>query len=242
MAIVHRPVHRAHSPEERARSFSRTEPVVPARHLLLVRHAAVSTAMQGRFLGRTDVPLAPEGLHHVRALTSRLHALHPRRCLASPLIRARETAELLAEPLGLTVEMEPDLREADFGDWEGRTFDEIHAADPAAAGRWAACAADFVFPGGESVAAFLTRVCRAALRLAAAPEDAVLVVTHGGVIRALLCHFLGLDFRHAFGFEIPYASLATLKVFGERGVLTGLDLGANPHVTGEPTPVATERG
>jgi broad specificity phosphatase PhoE len=198
--------------------------------------------MRDRFVGRTDIPLAPEGEDQARALGSLLAALRPGRCVASPLMRARETARLLAEPIGLTVETDPDLQEVDFGAWEGKTFQEVRTADAAAVERWASLSADFGFPGGESLERFSARVRGAADRLASHPSDVVLAVTHGGVIRALLCHLLGLPFQHSFCFDLPYASLTTLDLFGGHGVLTGLNLTLAGQPAREWRPPATEAG
>ncbi len=152
--------------------------------------------MRDRFVGRTDIPLAPEGAEQARALARLLPALQPGRCIASPLMRAQETARLLVEPIGLGVETDPDLREVDFGVWEGKTFQEVRAADPAGVGRWENLSGAFSCPGGESLEQFSARVRSVADRLTAHPSEVVLAVTHGGVIRALLCHVLGLGLSH----------------------------------------------
>lgn len=205
-----------------------------ASQLLLVRHAAVPPAMRDRFVGRTDIPLDPEGPDQARAMASLLAALRPDRCVASPLMRARATARVLAEPIGLEVETDLDLCEVDFGMWEGKTLREVQAVDPAGAERWEKPSGDFGFPGGESLERFCARVRGVAERLTAHPSGVVLAVTHGGVIRALLCHFLGLGVAHFRRFHVPYASLTMLTVFEGRGVLTGLNLTAAELPAREP--------
>jgi broad specificity phosphatase PhoE len=198
--------------------------------------------MRDRFVGRTDVPLDPEGPDQARALVSFLVRLRPNRCLASPLTRARATARVLAEPIGLEVETDPDLCEADFGMWEGKTLREVQALDPAGAEQWEKISGDFSFPGGESLERFCARVRGVAERLTARPSGVVLAVTHGGVIRALLCHFLGLGVEHFRRFHVPYASLTTLTVFEGRGVLAGLNLTAAELPAREPRSHGAEAG
>jgi broad specificity phosphatase PhoE len=116
--------------------------------------------------------------------------------------------------------VDPDLREIDFGRWEGKTFSEIRDSSPAEIARWARFAPDFAFPGGESLRDFLGRVRRAADRLAADEAETVLAVTHGGVIKAMLCHLLGLDSRRYVAFEIAPASLTVVRLFEGKGVLS----------------------
>jgi len=192
-----------------------------AQRLLLARHGRVVEAHARGFLGRTDAPLGADGRAQAGALAARVRALAPDLCVASPLRRAVETAALAAP--GLEPQIDPDLREIDFGEWEGRTFPEIRASHPAKVDRWAAWEADFAFPGGESLADFLTRVRRAAERLAAEPHGTVLAVTHGGVIRALVCRLLGLPPRSYVAFDVRLASLTTIKLFDGKGVLSGLE-------------------
>jgi alpha-ribazole phosphatase len=194
-----------------------------ARQLLFVRHAQIAPQYAGRYVGRTDVPLARHGVQQAEKLVALLRSRKPERCVCSPLLRARQTAEVLCEPIGLPVEVDEDLREIDFGHWEGRTFAEIAALDSAAVARWAELSDDFAFPGGESVGGFFTRVGRVADRLAAGPTRVVLVVAHGGVIRGSVCHFLGLPPRHYLRFDVRHATCTTVDLMEGRGVLTGLN-------------------
>ena len=112
-----------------------------------------------------------------------------------PAPRAAQTAEILRSATGCAPETDPDLREIDFGRWEGKMFSEIRDSSPEDVERWARFAPDFAFPGGESMRDFLDRVGRAADRLAADEAETVLAVTHGGVIKIMLCHLLGLEAR-----------------------------------------------
>jgi broad specificity phosphatase PhoE len=112
--------------------------------------------------------------------------------------------------------------EVDFGRWEGMTFTQLAAQDPAEVDRWAAFAEDFAFPEGEAIAAFRRRIAAAAGRIAAAPADTAVAVTHGGTIRFLICHFLGLGLRDHLLFAVDPASVSELQIEGERGALIRL--------------------
>lgn len=195
------------------------------KQLLLVRHASTGPAYAGRFIGASDIPLAESGPTEVARLAGMVAPCAPALTFCSPLRRARQTVELLAGHTEIgAVQADQDLREIDFGRWEKLSFAEIAAGDPELVKRWAAWAPDFAFPDGEAVAGFLARTGAAAARLAARPEERLLVVAHGGVVRALLCHLLKLEPRHYLLFDVKPARLATIDLFPEGGVLTGLNL------------------
>jgi alpha-ribazole phosphatase len=192
-----------------------------ADYLYLVRHGSTGSSRDGRYLGRTDLPLDAGGRPQVEALAELLRAKRRcGRCVCSPLRRAAQTAEILRSATGCVPELDADLREIDFGRWEGKTFSEIRDSSPEEVARWAQFAPDFAFPGGESLRGFLDRVGRAADRLAGEEAETVLAVTHGGVIKAMLCRLLGLDPSRYVVFEIPPASLTVVRLFEGKGVLS----------------------
>jgi len=210
-----------------------------ADRLILVRHGEVEGSQVGRLLGRTDVPLSDVGRRQAAACREALGDLTGAKVVCSPLERARETAEIIlsgrlgeaggaradggpAESGRAGLEIDPDLREFDFGAWEGMSYAEVEKADPEGARSWHEFADGFAFPGGESLVDFGERIDRAAAGLAGADADEVVCVAHGGVIRALICRFLGLPLRDYLLFEIATGSVTTLRIWGVRGVLTGL--------------------
>ena len=97
--------------------------------VLLLRHGETEWSLTGRHTGLTDVPLTDEGRRVAASLEARLAPLEPVLVLASPLARARETAEIVAEALGLPVERRPALREVDVGSWQGLTRDEVEEGE-----------------------------------------------------------------------------------------------------------------
>ena len=191
-----------------------------ATRILLIRHGEAKGTPRGVLLGRTDRPLSERG----RVQSKRLRGILPRgsavRFVSSPLARARQTAEMATQGCGIAIEIEPDLREVDFGRWEGLTFEQIKERDAAAVDRWSISDPGFTFPEGESLEHFYGRVVRVGDRLAAAEEEIVVAFAHGGVIRTLLCHFLGLEFRHFLLFELEHASVASLRLSEGRATLT----------------------
>jgi probable phosphoglycerate mutase len=146
------------------------------REAVLVRHAETDWSLSGRHTGRTDLPLNEQGREHGRALRDKLAGEQFTVVLASPLQRARETAELAG--LADRLELRDDLMEWDYGDYEGLTTDEIRRTRP---DWWLwrdGC------PNGESpadVAARMDRVIAEVLKI----EGSVALVAHGHVLRAL---------------------------------------------------------
>ncbi len=192
-----------------------------ARRLLLLRHARIEARYVGRMIGATDVPLDPAGEVPTRSLTERLTRWAPQACYCSPLQRCRQTAAAVVPDL--LAQVDADLREVDFGEWETRTFAEAAGEDPTLVDRWAEFSPDFAFPGGESVGDFLGRVRSAADRLTHAEAQTVLAVTHGGVVRTMICHLLGLEPRHYLAFDVRYSALAVIDLQDGKGVLAALE-------------------
>jgi alpha-ribazole phosphatase len=191
--------------------------------ILLVRHADVGPAARGRFIGATDLPLSPQGRTDAAALAGLARACSPTRCLSSPLGRARETAALALGGAARPALVE-ELREINFGRWEGCSFPEVEGRDADLTRRWVDDEAGFCFPGGEAVAAFQARMATVARRLAEDAAPSLVVFTHGGVIRTLLCHLLGLPPTRHRAFEIRLASAAAVTLRPGSSVLGGLNL------------------
>lgn len=191
--------------------------------LLLARHGETGDQYVGRYIGATDLPLSANG----RAQARRLRELLPvgiGRCLCSPMLRARQTAELALGGAACQIEILDPLREVDFGRWEGLSFAEIAAQDEGLVADWQRDALAFQFPGGEHTASFWRRVQAVIEVITKLPEEEVLVVCHGGVIRAMICALLGLSFEHYLLFAVQPAALTVFDVDGQRGVLLGLNL------------------
>lgn len=153
--------------------------------LLLLRHGETALSLDGRYAGHVDVPLHPSARRPLLALRRRVARFKPVRVFSSDLLRCRQSAALLApaaEP-----ELSPRLRELRFGRWEGLTPDECRARDPRRFERWTRDPLRNAPPGGETLRGLRARVRRFVSGLARRYAGrAVVVVTHGGPIRALL--------------------------------------------------------
>jgi broad specificity phosphatase PhoE len=173
---------------------------VSRNEIWVARHGATQWAETGRHTGRTDVSLAPEGRKQATALVRPLDAHRFALVLTSPLVRARETARIagFAE-----AEVDPDLLEWDYGEYEGRTTAEIQADRPG----WNLWR-DGV-PGGESINDVGTRVQRVIARVDTAPGDALLFA-HGHVLRILTAVALELGPRAGAHFALRTAGLGVI--------------------------------
>ena len=192
--------------------------------IYLIRHGSTALNGEGRYIGRqTDVCLNERGRREAGWGADYLRSVAVDRLWSSPLRRAVETAATIGEALDSEPVLEPLAAEVDFGAWDGKTFSEIQAESPGLVREWAAFHPSFQFPGGESLADFQDRIDRLALKIAAAPKSALALVTHGGVVRFLICRLLKLDYKNHLAFNVPPGSISELKLYDQgAGVLCSL--------------------
>jgi broad specificity phosphatase PhoE len=154
-----------------------------AGEAVLVRHAETEWSLNGRHTGRTDIPLTEHGREVALALRGRLSGWRFELVLVSPSVRARETCELCG--LDSSAQVRPDLREWDYGDYEGLTTPEIRERQP----DWSlwrdGC------PGGESAADVGARADRVIAEIAAS-DGGVAVFSHGHMLRVLGARWIAL--------------------------------------------------
>jgi broad specificity phosphatase PhoE len=174
--------------------------------LLLLRHAEPSEDARGRCYGSLDVGLSDAGRAHARTLAASLRRDDMDAVYTSPRARAYETAAAICAVRGLEPVVDDDLRELDFGELEGRTYDEIAKSEPELFRRWMEEPTSVHFPGGESFADLRVRALASLERIRAAHE-ASLVVTHGGVVRAGLAAWLGMPDAAIFRLDQRYGGL-----------------------------------
>ena len=172
--------------------------------VILARHGETQWNVEGRHQGQTfDIPLSEAGRAQALALGRRLAGQPIARAVASPLLRARQTAELaLGDRAGLLT-TDARLVEISHGAWEGRLASELQAEQPELRQAWRETPHLVRLPGGESFQDVAERAWPA-LRDACAglgPEEVALVVTHDGVNRALLARILGLDLSRVWAFR-----------------------------------------
>jgi broad specificity phosphatase PhoE len=181
-----------------------------ADEIVLVRHGETEWSRTLRHTGRTDVPLTDRGRRQAQLLGQGLRDRRFALILTSPLQRATETCRLAG--FEGQAQTRDDLAEWDYGDYEGRTTDEIRKHTPG----WTVFTG--TVPNGETVAQVGERADRI-LAEAARAEGAVLLVAHGHVLRVLAARWLGLEPRDGRLFALDPATLSTLGREREHPVL-----------------------
>ena len=201
----------------------------PPTTVVLVRHGVTKHTSAKRFsggLGGDNPPLSEEGRDQVRAVADWLAPLADRvaAVVASPVRRTRESAEIIAERLGLPVVEEPGFAEMEFGAWDGLTFTEVAERDRAGLDAWLG-AVDVAPDGGESFRTVEKRVLDGLERLLADHAGrTVVVVSHVTPIKTLVAHAVDAPLAAVFRMELTPASVSVLSFFG--GADAGTDGGA----------------
>lgn len=186
--------------------------------LVLLRHGVTAWNRARRFQGHIDIPLDAEGHRQARLAARRLAGEPVAAVYSSDLGRAVQTAQPIAQALGLPLATEPGLRERHYGLFEGLDHDTIEREHPDAYARWRAREPDFALPGGgETLRTFSARVEAALRRLVLRhPGVRVVAVTHGGVLDCAYRLASGLDLGAPRRHDLLNASLNRLVWDGER--------------------------
>jgi probable phosphoglycerate mutase len=183
--------------------------------ILLCRHGETPWNAEGRYQGQIDIPLSPVGEGQALALGERLRDVTIARAVASPLSRARRTAELaLGEARAQDLSFDPGLQEIAHGSWEGLLASEIRDMDGPTLAAWREAPHTVLMPGGgESLQMVLDRAWPAFARACAGlgAQDTLLVVAHDAVNRVLLCRILGLPLRQLWTFRQAPTTLNLLE-------------------------------
>lgn len=183
----------------------------PSTLIDLLRHGEPEGGT--KFRGYTDDPLSEQGWAQMRA------AVQPEEqwdvMATSPLLRCAEFAAEIAERIGVPLETDARFQEIGFGEWEGRTYDELHLSDPGRLDLFLRDPACHAPPSGEKLDDFIERVTAAWLELLARHDGKrILLVAHGGVNRVILCHALQIPTQNLFRLEVKFAGRSRLRVLG----------------------------
>jgi alpha-ribazole phosphatase len=195
--------------------------------LLLVRHGQTDSNLLGRWQGWDGVPLNQQGEWEAALIARRLAQTEEAiaALYASPLRRAWQTAERIGEALNLRPVPHDGLKEMNFGRISGVTLEEFQERYPDLHRRWTdKMDLSFAFPGGEQRAQFFQRVWEAIEGIVEHhPDQKVMVVAHGGSLRACLVHYLPDEFSQWWTYELGNCSLTRLEVRDGQAKLLVLD-------------------
>ncbi|OIQ08885.1 phosphoserine phosphatase 1 [Moorella thermoacetica] len=190
----------------------------------LVRHGETEWNNSGRYQGHSDIALSPNGRRQAELLRERFCRVHLDAVFTSDLRRARETAAIIAAPHGLKINEVPALREINFGVWEGLTYQEIIANHPREWEAWRQDPGATIIPGGESFQQVQERALAAFNGILDRERGRnLLVVAHGGSLRALICGILGLDLTAVWRFRLDNTGVSVVDCYGVHQILVLLN-------------------
>lgn len=192
--------------------------------LLLVRHGDTKLNSAERFWGQTDVEMSAAGMRQAERLRDRLAAQKIDVIYTSNLSRAAVTAKIIASRHQSDIITCAELREINFGKFEGLTFKEINQLYPEATELWSNWSLTLKFPGGESADELNNRVSKFLNRLEKhTPEETILIVAHSGPLRLLVCHLLGIELQHWRQISLDLASLSIMETHPQGAILNLLN-------------------
>ena len=172
--------------------------------IFLVRHGMTFWNGERKIQGNTDIELAPEGIAQAKLLAEHFPIENISAVYSSDLKRAKVTAEILAEKFNLPVQTVKNLRETNFGDWEGKKLSELEKTDPLNYERFFRNPEELRVANAETFKQLQIRAVDAIKKIIAAhPDENIIIVAHGAINRTILCHIL----------EMPLKSMWTLSQF-----------------------------
>lgn len=186
--------------------------------IYFVRHGQTAHSRENAFCGALDAPLTPDGHRMAEALAEHWSHLPFQAVYASNKARAIQTATPIANRLKLPVQVEPGLREIEYGAWEGLSEDEVERDHPGAFKAWGDHPDLNPPPGGETAVQIAERALAAVEHIKHKhPDGAVLAVSHKATLRILVCAFLGIpvgEFRRRIAMPVAAVSAVQFKNSG----------------------------
>lgn len=184
--------------------------------VFLIRHGVTDWHGEQKLLGQRDIPMNEDGLAQARAAAAALAGAGIIEVLSSPLLRAVQTAEIIGEAFGVQIARDPRLSDFRVGRWEGMTYADISATEEYK--KYIDNPLTERIPGGESLLEVQARSVRAVEQaLADNPSgDAICVITHAGVVRLLLTHYLGSTPANYHRLRVAPGSISILAFSDDR--------------------------
>ncbi len=188
--------------------------------IFLIRHGR--TALEGRYKGQLDLPLAPRGVRDIEGAALALKKILKKEKLelkalyTSDLTRALQSADIIGKMLGVKrVTPMGLLRERAFGEWEGMRYDEIEKMYPREFGLWVKDPFANNPVGGESSLAVKRRALASIREIIGRGRDGetLAIVSHSGILRVLLCYFLGMPYKNIFRADIGFGGISLVELY-----------------------------
>ena len=200
--------------------------------IYLIRHGQSTWNQENRIQGHSDSPLSAEGKKQIERLIPRLKREKIEQVITSPLKRAYQSAQILAEGLGVLCKTNKNLREISLGTWEGKTPQEINQLYNDGYRRWLKCPSKVKIPSAESLSNFRKRAISIFKQIVTSEAaERIALVTHGGILAALAAHWLKADFDHVLlQMLFENSSLTIVEIYDGKVYLT--DINDTCHLRG----------
>lgn len=180
--------------------------------LLLIRHGETLWNQQARYQGQMNIELSDRGCEQAEAIANRLSNVPIHAIYTSDLDRARQTADRVGTFHSAKTIVDPRLRETHFGEWEGLTRDEIRNKYPEAFSQRYSIEGQMQIPGAEAAASVQKRMLAALQEIALRHQgETAAVISHGGAMRLVFTHLLGLDIAEAYRIRMYNTSISELE-------------------------------
>ena len=180
--------------------------------LILIRHGQTEWNITGRYQGQSDVALSEEGIRQAELLAAHFPADHLDAVYTSDLQRAVDTARRVADRFDCQVQPDAELREINFGQWEGLTYDQIAAQWPDEIGNFFTRPDILQIPQGEGFVALQQRVVKRVRELAALHDDhTIALVAHGAILRTILAAALHMPLRYLWSLRQDNTAVNILR-------------------------------
>jgi phosphoserine phosphatase len=180
--------------------------------IILVRHGEVEGIEPPTFRGRADLLLTLRGIRQAELTRDYLLSLGAATALhVSPSRRCQSTAEIIADPQGLTLETTPELDDIDYGEWEGQTHEEVRARDTQRFDAWKTAPETVQMPGGENLQIATNRAVNALKQsLVRSVGSTGLIVSHDSILQLILLFVLGLPLSHYGAFDLAPCGVSVI--------------------------------
>ena len=195
---------------------------------LLMRHGETAWNREGRVMGRNPIELDADGRAQVQASVPFARLLRPELIVTSPLARARQSAEIIAAGVGdVPLAEDPQLSEVKYGRWEGMVYEDL--LEDADYLNYRDHPLDAPTPGGETIAQVQSRGVEAVRRaITEYSGRRILFVSHGDIIRTVLCHFMRLELAHFRRIRVDNAAFSGFQMIGDFAEMKFLNLLPDP--------------
>lgn len=202
--------------------------------LYLVRHAVTDANLNNIFLGKTDVKLSNIGLKQAKSLSKRLASEDNIDIIfSSNMKRTLQTAYYIGSQQGVPISISEDLREIDFGKWEGRTHNEVARKYPHEFLKWLKEQKLSIMLGGEDLYSFQQRLLRETINIVHKNKGKnICIVSHGACIKALMCYFKNYSLEQIS--DVPWSDNTAVNIVQfENNCHQVIKLSDNKHLTGD---------